>query len=300
MSKLEWDKNGERVYETGVSKGVLYEADADGDYVMGYAWNGLTSVTESPSGAESNKQYADNREYANLKSREEFGGTIEAFTYPKKFEKYNGNAVVNGVRVGQQNRPSFGFSWRSEIGNDLEGLDYGYNLHLAWGCDAAPSERTHATVSDSPEAATMSWEFTTTAQNVEGINPDTGKPFAPTAKLTIPSTDVDADDLAALELILYGDDAVDPRLPTPTEVLALFAGTLTPVNLNANPPTYDDVTHVITVPAVTGVVWQIDGEDVANGAQPALSVGETAVVTPRFQTGYVLAPGSDDDWVYEY
>lgn len=220
--QIQWHKPGEKIFETGVDHGVLYEPNAQGVYDSGVPWNGLTTVTESPSGAESNKQYADNTVYANIKSAEEAGFTIEAFTYPKEFAKYDGMATVNGVQVGQQNRRSFGFSWRSLIGNDLEGLDHGYKLHLAWGVDAQPSEKTNATVNDSPEAGTFSWECTTTPVAVEGVNPDTGKPFRPTATLTIPSTDVDPDALAALEEILYGTAEEDPRLPSPTEVLALF------------------------------------------------------------------------------
>lgn len=296
MAELVWDKVGEKVYETGVDHGVLYIPDNAGVYDMGVAWNGLTNVTESPSGAESNKQYADNIVYANLKSAEEFGFTIEAFTYPPEFAQFDGVTTVDGIQVGQQNRKSFGFSWRSLIGNDLEGTDYGYKIHLAYGCDAAPSEKSNPTVNDSPEANNFSWEITTTPVGIPGTNPVTGKAWRPTAKLTIPSTDVDATALAALEDILYGTAGQDPRLPTPAEVLALFAGTITVATTQT--PTYNSATDIVTIPAVTGVIYSVDGEDVPSGAFGPITAD--VGVTARAADGYVLSPESDTYWFIDF
>lgn len=218
MAKITWDNIGERFYETGVDHGVLYPVSAEGTYDTGVAWNGLTAVTEAPSGAEPNPQYADNIKYLNLISVEEFGGTIEAFTYPQEFEQCDGTASLTaGVTIGQQNRKTFGLSYRTKVGNDTNGMDHGYKLHLVYGALAAPSERAYATVNDSPEAMTFSWEFTTTAVEV----PD----FKPTAILTVDSTTVAGGDLSALEAVLYGDDVGDgPRLPLPAEVASLVSG----------------------------------------------------------------------------
>lgn len=214
MSKLVWDKTGERLYETGVKKGVLYPMDAQGAYPKGVAWNGLTNVTESPSGAEATALYADDIKYLNLMSNEEFGGTIEAYTYPDEFAECDGSAsLATGVYIGQQPRKTFGFSYCTTIGNDVESNAHGYKLHLVYGALASPSEKAYATINDSPEAITFSWEFSTTPVNVTG--------FKPTACLTIDSTKVDAEKLAALEKILYGDDtgeAATARLPLPDEV----------------------------------------------------------------------------------
>ena len=210
-----WDQVGERLYETGVDHGVLYLPDATGVYNTGFAWNGLTTVTESPSGAEASPQYADNIKYLNLISAEEFGGTIEAFTYPDEFAECDGSAVpVDGVILGQQGRKQFGLSYRTQVGNDLEGTDHGYKLHLLYGCQAAPSEKAYGTINDSPEALAFSWEITTTPV------PTTG--YKPTSLIVIDSTVVDPADLTALETILYGAAAVEPELPTPDEVIALF------------------------------------------------------------------------------
>ena len=218
MPEITWDGAGDREFETGVDHGVLYEPDVTGAFTKGVAWNGLTTVTESPSGAESNPQYADNMKYLNLKSAEEFGATIEAFTYPDEFGKYNGEAQPEpGVYIGQQNRGTFGFSYRTLKGNDLQGTDYGYKLHLVWNCDAAPSEKAYATVNDSPEAITFSWEISTTKVAVGTVN---GKKYAPCASMTIDSTKVDADALATLEGMLYGPATLEAKLPTPAEVNA--------------------------------------------------------------------------------
>lgn len=216
MSKLVWDKIGERQYETGVSKGVLYPLTA-GAYPKGVAWNGLTGVTESPSGAEATPLYANNHKYLSLMSAEEFGATVEAYTYPDEFAECNGEKeLAEGVSVGQQPRTPFGMSYQTKIGNDVDS-EAGYKIHLIYGAQAAPSEKAYATVNDSPEAITFSWELTTTPVEIEG--------FKPTAQLTIDSTKVDAAKLAAIEAILYGDEEVEPRLPLPNEIAELLKGT---------------------------------------------------------------------------
>lgn len=214
MSKLVWDQTGERLYETGVDHGVLYPQEA-GLYPKGVAWNGLTAVTESPSGAEATPLYADNIKYLNLMSAEEFGATIEAYTYPDEFAECDGSAALaTGVYIGQQARKTFGMSYRTLLGNDVESNDHGYKLHLIYGALAAPSEKGYTTVNDSPEAITFSWEVTTTPVNVTG--------FKPTASVTIDSTKVDAEKLAALEAILYGSESEEARLPLPDEVAQIM------------------------------------------------------------------------------
>lgn len=225
MSKLIWDQTGERFYETGINQGVLYLRGEDGTYSKGVAWNGLISVTENPSGAESTPIYADNIKYLNLISAEEFGATIEAYTYPDEFAQCDGSAeIATGVMIGQQNRKVFGLSYKTVLGNDADGNDYGYKLHLIYGALAAPSEKGYSTINDSPEAITFSWEITTTPVSVTG--------FKPTASITIDSTKVDSAKLAALEVILYGKDAVDgdpgepavvARLPFPDEIATLMS-----------------------------------------------------------------------------
>lgn len=215
--KLVWDKTGEKLYETGVDHGVLYPIQADGAYSKGVVWNGLTAVTESPSGAEASPIYADNIKYVNLVSAEEFGATVEAYMYPEEFGECDGSAeIAPGVFIGQQKRKTFGLSYRTLIGNDVDNTDHGYKLHLIYGALASPSEKGYSTVNDSPEAITFSWELSTTPVAVSG--------FKPTASLTIDSTKVDADKLAALEEILYGSDDVEARLPLPEEIMTLMGG----------------------------------------------------------------------------
>ena len=214
MAKLVWDKSGERLYETGVKQGVLYVQDTAGTYPKGVAWNGLTAVTETPSGAEATALYADDIKYLNLVSAEELGGTIEAYMYPDEFAECDGSvALTPGMYIGQQNRKTFGLCYRTTLGNDTDSNNHGYKLHLIYGALAAPSEKAYATINDSPEAITFSWEFKTTPVNVTG--------HKPTASIVIDSTKVDAEKMAALEKILYGDDTGDgPRLPLPDEVLS--------------------------------------------------------------------------------
>ena len=215
MAKLVWDESGKRIYETGVQKGVLYVQDESGLYPKGVAWNGLTAVTESPSGAEATPLYADDIKYLELRSAEEFGATIEAYTYPEEFEACDGSAsLAKGVSIGQQDRKAFGLCYRTVVGNDVQGNSHGYKLHLIYGAVASPSEKAYATVNDSPEAVTFSWEITTTPVEIEG--------FKPTASITIDSTKVDPGKLAELEKKLYGDTG-DAQLPLPSEVKAIFA-----------------------------------------------------------------------------
>lgn len=221
MSKIVWDKTGERLYETGVRNGVLYPMGENGNYPAGVAWNGLTAVTESPSGAEATPLYADDIKYLNLMSAEEFGATIEAYTYPEEFAECDGSAsLADGVTIGQQPRKTFGMSYKTVVGNDVAGSSHGYKIHLIYGAMAAPSEKAYATINDSPEAITFSWEVTTTPVNVTG--------FKPTASLVIDSTKVNAEKLASLEEILYGKDAsteggTTARLPLPDEIAEIFA-----------------------------------------------------------------------------
>lgn len=215
MSKLVWDKTGERLYETGVKQGVLYPQVSGGAYPMGVAWNGLTNITESPSGAEATALYADDIKYLNLVSAEELGGTIEAYTYPDEFAECDGSAALTeGVFVGQQDRKTFGLCYRTTLGNDVDSNGHGYKLHLIYGALAAPSEKAYATINDSPEAITFSWEFKTTPVNVTG--------HKPTASLTIDSTKVGETKMAALEKVLYGDTDTEARLPLPDEVLQIL------------------------------------------------------------------------------
>lgn len=292
MSALTWDGIGERLYETGVDHGVLYIPGPSGTYDNGYAWNGLTTVTESPSGAESNPQYADNIKYLNLLSAEEFGATIEAFTYPDEFAQCDGTAVPQaGVSVGQQPRKTFGMSYRTRVGNDLSGTEFGYKIHLIYGALAAPSEKAFATINDSPEAITFSWEVTTTPVEVGTVN---GVDYKPTASLTVDSTKVDATALQNLENVLYGTAGTDPRLPMPAEVLGFFSGTVTEVVPQA--PTYDNTTHTITIPTVTGVEYLINGEVVTD----AVVITQDTIVNARPMPGYKFPNVVDDDWLFDY
>lgn len=223
MSKLVWDKTGERLYETGVKQCVLY-LPTNGVYNKGVAWNGITAVNENPSGAEATALYADDSKYLNLYSVEEFGATVEAYTYPDEFAECDGSAeIAKGVMVGQQTRKTFGLCYRTTIGNDVDGNDHGYKLHIIYGAMASPSEKAYSTINDSPEAMTFSWELTTTPVTVSGKKP--------TASIVIDSTKCDAEKLAALEAILYGKDATseqandgaEPRLPLPDEIATLMA-----------------------------------------------------------------------------
>lgn len=214
MTALVWDGTSQRTFETGVDQGVLYPIDTLGAYPLGVAWNGLTNVTESPSGAEPQAFYADNIKYLTLMSAEEFGCTINAYTYPDEWAQCDGSAeAIAGLMVGQQGRKKFGLAYRTKMGDDVDGQDHGYKLHLVYGAMAAPSEKAFASVNDSPEAIEFSWEVTTTPVSMVG--------FKPTASLTVDSTKVPAPQMALLEAALYGDESNEPYLPLPDEVLAL-------------------------------------------------------------------------------
>lgn len=216
MAKLVWDATAQRLYETGVSNGVIYPLEANGSYGTGVAWNGLTGVTESPSGADVTDLWADNIKYLSLRAAEQFGATIEAYMYPDEFAVIDGTASpANGVFIGQQARKAFGFCYKTVLGNDVEFEEYGYKLHLIYNATVSPSEKAYATINDSPEAITFSWELSTTPVNVTG--------YKPTACITIDSRKVDAEKLKELEAILYGTENEDATLPTPDEVIAKFA-----------------------------------------------------------------------------
>ena len=214
MSKIVWDETGKRLYETGVKNGVLYLLSGSGAYDKGVAWNGLTSVTESPSGAEATDLYADDTKYLSLMSAETFGATVEAYTYPDEFAECDGTAeIAPGITIGQQARKTFGLCYRTAIGNDIDGADHGYKLHFIYGCKATPSDKGYSSINDSPEAITFSWTINTTPVTVEG--------FKPTASLVVDSTKVNPEKLAALEAVIYGSASTEARLPLPSEVAEL-------------------------------------------------------------------------------
>jgi hypothetical protein len=291
MSKLAWDQAGEKRFEAGVDHGVLYIPDGSGAYTNGFAWNGLTTITESPSGAEANPQYADNQKYLNLLSAEEFGGTIEAFTYPPEFGQCDGTATPQpGVYLGQQNRKTFGLSYRTKIGDDLNS-EAGYKYHLVYGAQAAPSEKAYATINDSPEPIGFSWDFTTTPVEVGVIG---GVTYKPSATLVINSTEVDAAALTNLLDMLYGTEGVDPELPAPKDVIALFSGTVQTVVPTA--PTFASGTNTITIPTVAGVEYKINGEIVTG----AIVITVDTVVHAYPLAGYRFPPVTDDDWLFTH
>lgn len=283
MTRIAWDAAGTRLYETGLDRGVLYIPNESGAYVHGWAWNGLTKVTEKPTGATTNATYADNIKYLNLISLEEFTADIAAYTYPDQFAQCDGTQEPEpGVAINQQDRVSFGLSYRTQVGDDLEGTKKGYKIHLVYGCLAAPSQKAYASVNATPTAIEFSWSVTTVPANVAG--------YKPTATLTIDSTKVSPTALATLENFLYGTSGTDASLPTPDAVLAIFSGTVTPVVPVV--PTYTSGTHTITIPVVTGLNYYIGGEIVTGSV---VITGNTIVsVVP--QAGYELAPNTDDDW----
>lgn len=288
MTALTWDDTGERLFETGVDHGVLYIPDSQGDYINGVAWNGLTTVTEKPSGAAPNAQFADNIKYLNLFSAEQFGATLQAFTYPDEFAQFDGLATPTpGVVVGQQSRKSFGLSYRTKVGNDVDGDSHGVKLHLLYGCSASPSEKAYGTVNDSPSAIDFSWDISTIPVGVPDLKP--------TSLLVIDSSKVDEDVLAALEQILYGDIGVDPALPLPGTIITMFEGGVTTVTPAI--PAFNSGTHTITIPTVTGVTYYIAGVAIPAGAHV---IAVDTVVTARPNAGYVFASGVDDDWFYDY
>jgi hypothetical protein len=294
MAPLTWDAVADRLYETGVDHGVYYPLDVSGDYTPGVAWNGLETVTETPAGAEATPTYADNIKYLNLISAETFGGTIEAYTYPDEFGLADGTAEPTpGVRVGQQSRKTFGLCYRTILGNAVEGNDYGYKIHLVYGLTASPSEKAYASVNDSPEAISFSWDVSSIP--VGFSDPD----LKPTSVITIDSTKVSPTALATLLDELYGASA-DPRLPSPDEVVAMFEGAVTVVDLGvaANQPTYNAGTHVVTIPTVTGVTWTKNGAPATPGAQAAMTTGQSSHIVAHPTSGHVLS--GDTDWDYDY
>lgn len=284
MAEIKWDQTGMRKYETGVDHGVLYIPDENGDYVDGVPWNGLVSVTETPTGGEASPQYADNIKYLNLISAEEFGGTIEAFYSPPEFDKCDGSvSPFPGISVGQQNRQTFGLSYRNLVGNDVQGTDFGEKIHLVYGALAGPSEKTRGTVNESPEAATFSWEFTTTPVEVPGLKPS--------AHITADSSLVDSTGFAALKTVLYGTAGSNARLPLPAEVFAMFEGTITVVV----PTKPTQVGSDVTIPTVAGVIYKINGEVVSG----VVTITEDVIVEAQPAPGYQFPPATDTDWGFE-
>ena len=275
--KLNWDATGEKFYETGVDHGVLYPQANDGSYPKGVAWNGLTGVTESPSGADKNDIYADNIKYLVLRSAEDFGATVTCYTYPDEWEECDGSRMpIAGVKIGQQPRKAFGMCYRTLKGNDIQGTEYGYKLHILYNCTAAPSEKAYQTINDSPEAITFSWEVTTNPIEIPG--------FKKSAAITIDSTKVDPIKLKALEDILYGTATTEPRCPLPAEVISIFAEATPGVTLSTHSETVDVGETVTltatTVPADAVVVWTASDDDitVSDGVVTGVNAG-TSIVT---------------------
>lgn len=287
MSKLAWDAVGNRRYETGIDRGVLYIPDGSGNYTSGFAWNGLTKITEKPTGATPNKQYANNLLYLNLLSTELFDCDVEAFTYPDEFGQCDGTSEPEpGVAIGQQTRKSFGLAYRTKVGNDLDGTDFGYKIHLVYNALAAPSQRDYATINDNPAAAALVWSVSTIPVDIPGMKP--------TATIVIDSTKVDPIALATLEDFLYGTTGQDPTLPTPAAVLAIFAGTV--VLVTPTIPTYNATTHVITVPTVAGVTYRISGKVVTG----TVTITMDTIVSAMPNVGYKFPPVFDNDWLFTF
>ena len=288
MSKITWDNTGERRYETGVDRGVLYIPNTVGVYDSGVGWNGLTKVTEKPVGATPTPLYADNIKYLNLISTEYFEADVSAYTYPEEFAACDGSSQPElGVAIGQQPRKPFGLCYRTKVGNDLQGTELGYKLHMVYGAYAAPSQKNFATINDSPTAIEFSWSVTTTPVNVTG--------YKPTATLTIDSTKVDAGALATLEGFLYGTTGTDPSLPTPDAVLAIFSGTITSVFPTA--PTYVSGTHTVTIPTVAGVTYYVNDLPITSGAHV---IAVDTVVTASPNVGYEFPAESADEWFFAF
>lgn len=296
MGVLVWDQVGERFYETGVDHGVLYTPDNTGVYDIGVAWNGLTTVTEKPSGAAPTPQYADNIKYLNLLSYEEFGGSIEAFTYPDAWAQHDGTGMpYPGASVGQQTRKPFGLSYRTRLGNDIQGPDYGYKIHMVWGALASPSEKAYNTINESPEATALAWDFSTTPVPIAGTNPVTGLPYKPSSYMCFDSTKVNAGALVALENFLHGTVSLDPSLPSPEAVLALLAGSITTVTPTAS--TYNSSTDLVTIPSVTGVIYKMNGVVQTAGTHP---ITADVIVRAYPANGYVFPAIVDDRWVHVF
>ena len=288
MTALTWDEEVNRLFETGVDHGVLYPLDPDtGLYSPGVAWNGLTAVNEKPAGAAATPQWADNIKYLNLLSIETFDFTVEAWTYPVEWGACDGSAAPHaGVAVGQQTRQPFGMVYRTKVGNAVE-AEAGFKLHLVYGCLAAPSERDYSTVNDTPAPVQFSWDVTTTPVPVTD--------FKPTSLITVDSTVVSSDNYNALCTILYGDVGVDPLLPTPDAVIAMFAGSVTTVTTVE--PTFNPTGHHLTIPSTTGVVYYMDGAIVASGDHV---IAADKLITAIPAAGYVFSAISVDAWHIVY
>ena len=287
MAKIIWDAVGARLLEAGVDHGVLYPQNQAGAYPLGVAWNGLTGVTESPSGAEPSDFWADNMKYASLRSAESFGATIEAFTYPDEFMLCDGSyELTSGVVIGQQSRKAFGLCYRTKLGSDVDTDMSGYKLHLVYGATASPSEKAYATVNESPDAVTFSWEITTIPVSVTGQKP--------TALLTIDSTKVNPAKLADLEEVLYGTEGAEPRLPLPDEIASLMLGT----SVVPDAPSFVASTGVVTIPSTVGVEYFMDGDTVSSGPQTPVDGGVTIVITAYPDTGYYFPGGTNDTWTF--
>lgn len=289
MAVATWDNVGERLYRAGVDRGMLYLPN-NGIYDTGFPWNGLTAVTESPSGAEPTALYADNIKYITLMSAEDYGFTIEAYTFPDQFALCDGTASPSaGVFVGQQPRKPFGFSWRTRLGNDVAGSDFGYELHLAWGGLASPSEKAFETINDTPDAITLSWEVSTTPVNATG--------YKPVASMTINSTKVTAAALLLLENALYGTAGTSPRLPSPDEVIAMFTGAA-PTVATPTAPTAT-AAGVITIPTVTGVTYRrADTNAIVTGTVTISTIGQTLGIRALPNTGYVFPDVAANYWSF--
>lgn len=287
MTKLAWDTVGDRTYETGVDRGVLYIPDGGGNYTTGFAWNGLTKVTEKPTGATSTKTYADNIPYLNLVSLEQFEADIAAYTYPDEWTQCDGTVEPEpGVAIGQQTRKSFGLSYRTKVGNDLVGTEAGYKIHLVYNGRATPSQKGYMTVNDTPTAIEFSWSMSTVPVNVTG--------HKPTATLTIDSTKVNATALGVLEDFLYGTSGTTPSLPSPDAVLAIFSGTITQIVPTV--PTYTSGTHTIHIPTLVGATYFINGLVVTGD----VVITVDTVVTASPNVGYKFPAVSDNDWLITY
>jgi len=303
MPILTWDNVGERFYETGVDRGVLYIPDANGNYNAspGVSWNGLVSVTESPSGAEANAQYADNIKYLNLYSVEEFSASLEAYTYPEEFNQFDGIVTQNaGVQIGQQPRKTFGLSYRTKLGNDIND-DLAFKYHLVYGLKASPTEKAYSTVSDSPEPITFSWELMSTPVSVSGQKP--------TSIITIDARKVSAENLATLTDALYGTTSNSSYLPLPDQVVSMFSGSaptpITPQQLTAAAPTFNASTGAVTITALTGVTWKLTTATVSNvtvtgtTAAPNLPAsGGTVVIQAIANSGYRIASLAQTSWSF--
>ena len=289
MAVLAWDDTGNKRYEAGVDQGVLYLLNTgNGLYDTGYAWNGLTTVTETPAGAGHNPQYADNIKYLDILSAETFGGTIQAFTAPDAFAACDGLYVPEaGVAVGQQSRATFGLSYRTRIGNDVSSVA-GYKYHLVYGLTASPSQKAYATINDSPAAIDFSWDVASVAASVTG--------HSPTSLIVIDSTQVDPTALGLLLNDLYGTAGTSPLLPDPDTVLGLFAGSVTMVTLTA--PTFDGA-HTITIPSQTGVTYYVDGVVHAAGTQ-VLTTGQKKVVSAKANAGYAFNTPVVTSWLFAF